>query len=145
MNEKKQMKLWKKIVLGFCIILLLTLVYLYYKGSKESIVPIVPENTQIYQGLVSLGLKEVVVDGSSERVIVSYNLINETTEKETYIFFISGSSYRLFPTASEVNIIEFKNLKPLEEIKISMADIKAFAEGTLTEQDFKQKWIIKAA
>ena len=141
-----KMKLWKKVVLTFVILILLIIIaagILAYAGSKDDAPPVVEANTDIYLALASAGLKDVVVDVTDKHVIIAYEL-EDVSQKNSYVFLALGAAYQTAPDVKTIIITQFKELQVLEEITVPMADVTAFAEGQIGEEELRNRFVVSS-
>ena len=127
------------VFLGLIVLAAAVLGYFAYLGSQDDSIQVNEKNTDLYAALVAAGIKDAVVDITDERVLVSYNL-PKMDDKENYVYFTIGAAYKLSPNSKKVIITEFSDLKPFEEVTISMDDVKEFAADKLSEEEFVAKW-----
>lgn len=96
----------------FAVILILPLVL-----PKEDIADADIKNTEIYYGLLGLGIEDAVVDATEERIIIRYN--NAENVKTENISKICASA---FPESKKIIIQKFVNFEFKEQTEIKMSD-----------------------
>lgn len=98
-------------------------------------------NTRLYETLASGGLNESLVDITSERVLVRYNLDApvDAATSEWALWFTVGAVYSVAPQSERLVIQEYHDLEPVAEIEILMDDIESLVAGSLTEEEFESR------
>ncbi len=95
-------------------------------------------NTQVYEALHAWGISEAVVDITSERALVRYNLPPGAEEKAIWALVFTAL-YSLSPNTEWVVLQMYRDFEPQTEVTVLMSDVVAFLEARLTPEEFEQR------
>lgn len=115
--------------------------YLSYRAEKTIVVPDV-RDTDMYVALAEFGLDDAVIDITDKQILVSYNLKDKKQEEEA-LFLTLGAAHQIAPSAQDIIIMVFYDIKPFKEITVAMTDVTLYAENKLSEEDFKKRIIVR--
>ena len=95
-------------------------------------------NSHIYSLLVAGNIEEALVDSTSERTIVSYDL-PANLDKEASWYYVMGVVASIAPESKRIEIQAFVNDAPTELVTVQMVDVLDFVNNRTTEDNFKTK------
>ena len=130
------------ILVIIAIILLIALFILSFSTQPESEITPNPLNTELYLALASVGIEDAVVDITPERALVRYNL-PENMSKESVNYYIMGAAAAI-TNSSKIVIQVYESFTPLEEVIVSIEDVLAFMNETITYEEFEKRIEIKS-
>lgn len=129
-----------KILVALIIIIVLVIVGLFTyslirAGSPEDLVRVNELNTKVYIALNSGGIPDAVVDITSERAFVRFNLPDGMDEEVSWTYTLTMLSI-ITPEVEQAVVEVYKDFVPQTRVTSKMADLLALADGLIDSEEF---------
>jgi uncharacterized protein YxeA len=129
----------KKILLGIVgIFVLIIIAYFAFSAIAEDVTSLNPKNTMIYAVLAEAGLKDVIVDNTPDGTVIAVSYTGEE-DPETVAFYAMGAASLVDPNTPNIEVELYKGETKTYSVKAITSDVKAFADGQISEEEFYNK------
>ncbi len=128
----------KKIaILVVALIVIIVGAYMFIPAPTGEVV-LNEKNSEIYSLLVAGGINESMVDATSERVLIQYDL-PDGMEKEASWYFAMGAAAAASPDSDKVVVQAFVADKATEKISVKIKDVLDLLAGKISDAEFSEK------
>ena len=131
------MKTIYKVILGIFIFFIIGLGVILFVPFSSKQVPepqITETNTFIHAKLIEIGLSDILVDYSNDRVLVRYNEPKSFTNRTQIFLIVANES----PLAKKIVLQVFDNFIPRQELTADTSIVYQLKNGLISEEQFNQ-------
>lgn len=101
----------------------------------------IEKQTIIFNYLESVGISNALVDVTSQRVLIRYELPEDIEKEKTYYFAMAVSA-KICPGSEDIKIEAFKEFELLETVSVKTSDVLDLVEDKTSINTFKDRIII---
>ncbi len=137
MEDTAVIKMNKWIISGVILVVLIG-AFLFLSQPQERVdAPQVKEvNSEVYAQLRSNGISDAVVDVTSERALVRYELPDDM-EKDQATYLVLGFISSANVSSNEAVVQVYDDYEPVEEWRVSVNSLETYQQGNLTFSEFE--------